>query len=510
MPDKKISRRQWLNRSAAASLGLAAGLRMNAASPAEPDGVSVPNGVGSPTTLLFFDDQRLNRLDGVTRHVGRPKRIDELRFQDPKAHVAWGYPSVFFDAASGKWRMTYNSFSAHVALLAESEDGLHWKPRDTTAELTLPDRTLPNQIFPSKGFGELATTYIDDRAAPEERLKALVVYHPRKNHLGSRLLVSGDGLRWKEKEGVEWQTPGADPGSFVFWNDVRKSYTFTSRPDWTDRRIALHETTDWQKFSKMELAIQSDALDSPLTEPYGMPVIPYHGYYVGLLWLFHTSPLVERHSPHKFFDGKVDCQLAYSLNGWHWQRGLRDAFIPNGAPGEPDCGCVYPSSWTFEADGSLRIYASATTEEHGYQGPNSSCIVAYRLRRDGFTFLQAGEQPGFVGTRALYWRGGEVELNARAGAGGSVRVQITDKAGKPLAGFKFADCIPLEGDQTAWTPRWRSGNTLAQQTQGAVRIEAELRSAQLYSMRGDFVAMTGGETYRLLDDKQAPQVRPGF
>ena len=57
------------------------------------------------TTILFFDDQRLNLRDRVTRHVGRPDLIAESIYRDPKAHVGWGYPGVFRDEASGKWRM---------------------------------------------------------------------------------------------------------------------------------------------------------------------------------------------------------------------------------------------------------------------------------------------------------------------------------------------------------------------------------------------------------------------
>ena len=49
----------------------------------------------------------------------------------------------------------------------------------------------------------------------------------------------------------------------MFWNHVRQSYTFTSRPDWTDRRIAVFETKDWKEFTAPELALQADALDLP-------------------------------------------------------------------------------------------------------------------------------------------------------------------------------------------------------------------------------------------------------
>jgi hypothetical protein len=474
---------------------------------------STPKNEEGQTTILFFDDQRLNLRDRVTRHVGRPERIAESIYRDPQAHVGWGYPGVFRDEASGKWRMTYLAWAygrQRTAALAESEDGLHWSPRDTTREIDLPDRILPNQVLPLDRFGEWPASFLDDRAPATERLKGLVVYHTSKNHCRTRLWVSPDGIHWKLKEGIEWQKVGPDPGTHVFWNHVRQSYTFTSRPDWTDRRIAVFETKDWKDFTAPELALQADALDLPLTEPYGMSVIPYHGWFIGLLWLFHTSPLVKGHSPHKFFDGHVDCQLAYSLNGWHWQRGLREPFIPNGPPGEPDCGCVYPSKTVVKEDGSLWIYASACTEEHGYKSPGTGSILTYRLRRDGFVYLQGGKPAGRIGSRALYWRGGEAELNAQCPGGGAVRAQVTDIDGKPLEGYGFDDCVPLAGDDTAWTPTWKSDKTLRQQAGRLLRLEVELADARLYAVRGDFEPLVAGQAWRFRDEGLVPELRLGF
>lgn len=180
------------------------------------------------TTILFFDDQRLNLRDNVQRKIGRPALISESVYQDPRAHVGWGYPGVFRDEASGKWRMTYLAWARgrkRTAALAESDDGLHGSPRDTTREIDLPDRILPNQVLPLDRFGEWPASFVDGRAPAAQRLKGLVVYHTSKNHCRTRLWVSPDGIHWKLKEGVEWQKVGPDPGTqdgqqnAVFVND---------------------------------------------------------------------------------------------------------------------------------------------------------------------------------------------------------------------------------------------------------------------------------------------------
>jgi hypothetical protein len=164
----------------------------------------------------------------------------------------------------------------------------------------------------------------------------------------------------------------------------------------------------------------------------------------------------------------------------------------------------------IKEDGSLWIYASACTEEHGYKSRGTGSILTYRLRRDGFVYLQGGEPAGRIGTRALYWRGGEAELNTQCFDGGAVRAQVTDIDGKPLDGYRFDDCMPLAGDDTAWTPTWRSDKTLRQQAGRLLRLEVELADARLYAVRGNFEPLVAGQAWRFRDEGLVPELRPGF
>ena len=87
------------------------------------------------TTMLFLDDQPLDRMDNVARRVGRPQLIPESVYIDPDVNTHFGYPTVFQDEASGKWRMLYqgrNPGEPNPKLMAESDDGLRWAPRDPT------------------------------------------------------------------------------------------------------------------------------------------------------------------------------------------------------------------------------------------------------------------------------------------------------------------------------------------------------------------------------------------
>ena len=472
------------------------------------------------TTTLLFDDQRLTLRDNVVRKLGRPELIEEAIYKEPHGNSANGYPRVFRNERKGRWLMIYqvavplggDETYHEVPVVAESDDGLRWKPLDTTGEVKLAERMLPHQVLEYERLTEWSTVFVDPFAEPAERLKGLRVQFkygiekPGK----TMLLVSPDGVRWRRKEGIEWQNPAPDPAVHVFWNEVRQSYGITTRPDVMDRRIAIMETKDWENFTQPELALQADALDIPLAEVYGMPVLSYEGYYIGLLWLFQPPPRpVPGRALYRYEGGHVDCQLAYSLNGWHFQRGLRDPFIPNGAPGEPDSGSVYPSSMIVDGDGSLLIYASACTHEHAHKPPDSGSILAYRLRRDGFVFLESGGGIGVLGTRALYWCRGELELNVQS-QGGYARAQITDHEGVPLGGYKFEECETFTGDNTAWKPAWKGGKTLTTLANKTIRVEVELGSARIYAIRGDFVPLSAGDARQFERHGVVPKRRPGF
>ena len=471
------------------------------------------------TTILFFDDQRLDVMSNVRLRVGQPELIKESLYQDPDVNTHFGFPVTFWNEATSTWRMIYEGRNgrtnwgsgANVKLIAESDDGINWHPMDTTEIIDLDDRRHRHQILPIKRDGRL-NTFIDDKGDPEERVKTLVGHLNKPGYM----LSSPDGVKWKQHPDADWHPLRApDPPSWTFWNEIRESYVITTRPEHGDRRITLVETRDWKNFTTPELAMQTDSLDAPLTQIYGMPVFPYEGYYIGLVWLFHCVP----EPSNKYLGGHLDCELAYSVNGWHFQRGIRSPFIPNGIPGSPDSGVVYPSSMVRRDDGAIFIYASACTLEHGHTPEgDTGTLVTYKMRKDGFTYVESTGGNGVIGTRTLYWNEGELSLNVQA-QGGDVRVQVTDSPSRSgifttppnaIPGYSFDDCIPFSGDNIDWRPTWKDGKTLDALSGKAIRIEIKLNSSRLYAIRGDFVNMLGRQKNAFDSDGTIPQERSGF
>jgi hypothetical protein len=447
-------------------------------------------------SIIFFDDLFLSTRSGMERRLGRPRRIGE--YVDPRpdlVDLCSSYPHAFRDPDTGRWRMLYNSYwpdgaaPQNLLLLAESDDGITWTPRDTRDVLDIPDRILPNQVLPSAGYGE-AVTFRDERADASSRFKALVRFAKE-----ARLYVSPDGIHWTHQVGINWIEGDVDLPAAVYWNDEKQSYMITCRPRMADRRVAVVETKDWISYEKPIVVLQPDAYDTPLAEFYGMPVVRSGGAYVGFLWVYHvdleqlmSNPLEpHRAGPHKYLDGRVDTQLTYGFNGTHFQRTLRDTFVGHTELSEPDSGVANAYSMVDCGD-TLRIVGSASRAEHGRRPVGSSAICIYELRKDGFAFLESSGA-GSVTTRGLHIRGPRLEINVEA-PWGEVSAELTGKFGDPLPGYSFDDCQPFTGDSTSWTPTWSGGEIESFRGQ-IIRLRLRIRHGRLYGIHGDFDVLVG-------------------
>lgn len=152
----------------------------------------------SMTTLLFFDDNSLAMRDNVVRKVGKPEVIPESIWRDDdRLNLHWAYPGVCFDQEQRLWPMVYqaqivDNFAASrwgmrtCKLVAESEDGLRWRPVDTRKLAKVPKRIFRHQV--ADGGREWSGIFIDKRAPREERTKALAM---------REVWASPDGLCWK-------------------------------------------------------------------------------------------------------------------------------------------------------------------------------------------------------------------------------------------------------------------------------------------------------------------------
>ncbi len=463
------------------------------------------------TKLLFFDDTQLMEKWNLQRRLGQPSPVAEATVQVPGIDLAFSYPTVFPNPETGGWRMLYQALTGRrarkrpshfIPAAADSRDGIHWEIPDLQASVPVAEQVLPNQVGPASldRFGEWGPCYYDHRAQdPRHRIKGFVCkgHGPGTGKKDSWIVTSPNGLTWRDLSGALWHPYGSDPAVCAFWNRYRHSYVLAIRPKNGDRRIALMETPDWKEFSKVELALSPDGLDPDLAELYGMPTFPYGNLFIGLLWVYRTSPRSTQHG--KFLGGRIDCQLAYSYDGWHFQRGLRDSFLGNAAPGRIGAGCLLPCS-LIVTEKEIRLYSCATAKEHAIfedDSPQKSAILMHRLRLDGFVYLDAPSGTGWLKTRAMLVQGNRLSFNVQV-PDGQLRVGVKDADGNPIPGLALEDCRPCSADSTEWVPRWKGAAHFGRLQGKAVQLELQISGGRLYAISGDFRMLAAKEGMRYM------------
>jgi hypothetical protein len=105
------------------------------------------------------------------------------------------------------------------------------------------------------------------------------------------------------------------------------------------------------------------------------------------------------------------------------------------------------------------------------------------MRTDGFASVSAPWSGGEMLTKPLTFAGKELEINYRTGAAGSVRVEIQNADGMPLAGFTAADCPEIIGDEIERVVAWEAGSDVEALAGKPVRLRFILADADLFSFR---------------------------
>lgn len=510
-------------------------LQTLAAAPAASAGAAGAAATGEKS-WQFWDLWKLDAFTGAELRQGEPRFRPEHAYEDPLLGSLSSWPSVLRDPESGKWRMFYGAAWRPLTLLgAESEDGLHWTPASVLDHASAPagERKLaPHHLF-TLPSGSGGSVYLD--AAAEDgypyKLPAIQTHqiakeralaspeHPfhelakssagAPRYFSDHLFVkSRDGVRWEADYSMVWNRPGwhPEPPVFGFFNRHTGRHALTSRPGHGDRRVTLVDTGDFRSWSEPELLLQPDPLDEGLVEFYGMPVFPYGGAYVGLLWVFHINS-TDRPTKYNRSLGWIDCQLAYSFDGKRFQRGRRRPFVPLNEPGEYGGGHVQPSAMAEVGD-EIRIWSTAAKHSHGMGAmmeernarAGSAAITLHTLRKDGFTYLSSTGAWAHLISKPLMLRGPGLTLNASAPKG-EVRSQVTDVEGRPIPGFAFDDCREIvDADSTAFELSWKGD--WSRVAGKPVRLEVRWLNGRIYALRGDWHFLDAQDWHLLEDGRE--------
>jgi hypothetical protein len=138
----------------------------------------------------------------------------------------------------------------------------------------------------------------------------------------------------------------------------------------------------------------------------------------------------------------------------------------------------YPLTGILPAgDGRIQLFVARNSLQPTWH------VERLLLRTDGFASVSAPWAGGEMVTRLLTFTGSALEINYRTGAAGSVRVEIQDPDGIPIADFAATDCPEIIGDEIGRVVQWKRGGDVAALAGRPVRLKFVLADADLFSLR---------------------------
>ena len=447
---------------------------------------------------LFVDARLVDSFRGtqLRQHSPQPREV-VFTFDAPWEGPMSGYVTVMPDG--DLFRMYYRGggeTTEEVVCMATSRDGVKWeRPNLGLVEFK---KSKANNILlrgQRKAYWEAHnfTPFKDTNPATpaESRYKALTLGRYTNSVTGDRekamlAMHSPDGVHWKHIRAEPVITKGSfDSQNTAFWDANRREYVAYVRdgrktPDGRSVRSVLRATSP--DFLNWTDPVWLDFGDSTLEQFYVNNIAPYPrepSLYLGFPMRF----VPERKTvgaDARVVDGVSDAVLISSRDGLHFDRTFMEAFLRPG----PD-----PLNWG-NAHGNNTpawgLLATATNELSLYWAEHYGAPPRMRrgtVRVDGFASVNAPFAGGEFVTKPLTFTGKQLVLNYSTSAVGSLRVELQDASGQPLAGFKLADCAEIYGDETVRVVTWQGNPDLSRLVGQPVRLRLALKDADLFSLR---------------------------
>lgn len=417
---------------------------------------------------------------------------------------------VFFDPKDGLFKMWYMAGWFSGVALATSKDGLFWERPEFTTEKGTNLVIAPSDARRRDGV----SVWLDSAATdPAERFK--MFYYGRQGEVGATL-KGGGGYLLTSPDGINWswrgQTGKTRDNTTFFYNPFRKMWVFSHRTrsqnkeQWRDRsywenRDFLAGLDGWDGYEPV-FWLGADVLDKSTpnlpyeTQLYKIDAVAYESLMIGLVAILNGPPndVAAKNGVPKI----TQLQIAYSRDGFHWDRPSRETFIgPTQEQGSWERGYVTSAGGVCLIVGDkLHFYYGAfagdatrtsAADSNGQKIPevwtgmyaNASTGLA-TLRRDGFASLEADAVEGALTTRPVQFNGKHLFANVDCPAG-ELRVEILDQQGQVIAPFSRDNCVVVREDSTRQQMRWEGGADLSRLAGQPVRFRFLLRQGKLYS-----------------------------
>lgn len=422
---------------------------------------------------LFVDDHLIDKLQGLTKQLHKPVAQDvAITCDAPWEGNTSAYFTIFADG--DLFRMVYRgghfdeatkkAVHPEFTCYAESRDGLHFtKPKLGLVEFA---GSKENNIILAGEATHNFTPFLDRNpaCAANARYKGLA-----GGTKGLKAYQSADAIHWKLMQDEPVITDGDfDSQNLAFWHPGQKRYlAYHRKSNNKVRDIMVSTSTDFIKWSAPKFLNYGDA--------------PIEHLYTNAIRIYDRAPQLFVGFPTRFQPKtqQVEPILMTSRDGMSFHRWAEE-LIPITAPANRDGNrSNYMTNALLQLPGKpdeLSLYAT----EAYYAGPGSR-VRRFTMRADGFVSLNAGEQVGEMITKPLTFIGTELHVNYQTAAGGQLRFELQDAAGKTLPGFALSDCQPLTGDAIDKVVKWPGSLDKLQHV--PVRIRVEMNKADLYAIQ---------------------------
>ena len=456
---------------------------------------------------LLIDDFLIERFSGTQLKMHPPRAAEvALHLDKPWEGPHCGYFTVLTD--EDRCRMYYRGApedgedgnDAERTCYAESPDGMHWhRPSLGLHEINGSrdnNVLLANQVPITHNF----CPFIDHNPSPHlpDPYKAL----GGTKESGLIGLTSTDGIHWKVIQPEPLiPTTMFSPESYVFdsqnvpfWSEAENCYicylrySEKNQGHWL-RSIARTISKDFLTWTSPTPMSFGDTVPEQLYTNQTQPYARAPHIYISLAARFmegrkvvtdeQARELLICGNNHRYDNDCSDVVLMTSRGGRQYTRTFMEAFL------RPGLG---PAHWVSRSNyPALGIVQTSAEELSFYVVRNYAqptiCLQRYVLRVDGFAGVNAPYAGGSFLTKPLLFQGGNLVLNHANSAAGTIRVEIQDRAGKPIDGYALADCVEILGDSIHHVVRWNHGKNLAALAGKPIRLNVHMADADLFSLR---------------------------
>lgn len=407
------------------------------------------------------------------RHAGNPLIVAKHPWEGSGPHSGG---TVLLDPKSGKYFMWYSVFDddayknrkpfSYNVCYAESDDGISWN-RPSLGLFDYRGSTANNVIR----LGTDKTQNIDVclNPRPDRWPGKFLAIHNQKG--GVFVSMSDDGRHFErlfEKPAIAYHS---DTHNNFVYDEVRDRWLLYCRPRaWAGyhrRRVALQTSVDLEHWSHERTILIPTETEIP--EYYGMTVFRRGDLFFGQVQIYETK------------SGLMHCELAWSGDGEHWDfLPTHKPFLTLGNPGGWDAGMVMPFESPVEVGDELRFYYGGFRGHHNTPaGENIGAIGMMTAERDRLIGVRpTSNQPGVIMTRPVVANGQRLTVNAVIR--GLITAELRTDNNKPIAGFTFADSLPLTQSGYEQPVQWKSGG-FDRAPAGEVRIVFRLDGAELFT-----------------------------